>query len=202
MSYKSSSRMQRSHQTGFTLVEVMVVVVLMTLMAVLLLPNINLGDKNKNESFAVKIEILFAALSEESIFSGELLALKITDDHLQPLRFESYEEGFKPYSQATGSIKPLPVPATLTLRWRAQEELQREDFIADDQVLRDWQESDQAQGTTTTFGEEKITPDVFFYPSGEASAGVLFFYSAQNITKTEFELALSPLGRASLELIE
>lgn len=186
----------RGPQTGFTLVEVLVVVVLMALMAALLLPNISVGDKSKHEQFAQNAHVLFAALAEESVFSGELLALQITEESLRPLRFASYEEGFTPYQQSTGSIKPLPLPSGVSLRWQAQGELASDEQSADAGALEQWQTSSGATVQAHTFGAQAVAPDVFFYPSGETSPGELRIYADAAVPQA---LTLSMLGQASLE---
>lgn len=178
------------------------VVVLMALMAALLLPNISIGDKSKQEQFALNAQILFAALAEESVFSGELLALRITEESLAPLRFSSYEEGFTPYEQSTGSIRPLPYPNGVSVRWEAEEALASDEESADAAALQQWQESDGAVVKTRRFGEQGVTPDLFFYPSGETSPGELRIYTDERVDSLQFLLTLSMLGSAKLELHE
>lgn len=187
---------RRGPQTGFTLVEVLVVVVLMALMAALLLPNISVGDKSKQQQFAQNAHILFAALAEESVFSGELLALEITAESLTPLRFVSYDDGFKPYQQSTGSIKPLPLPDVTSLRWQAEDELLSAEESADAGTLQQWQASSRAIVGSHTFAERAVAPDVFFYPSGETSPGELRIYTDSG---AQMVLSLSMLGQTKLE---
>lgn len=182
---------------GFTLVEVLLVVTLFALMAAFLVPNISVSEQSKTEAFAAHVEVLFGEMSEYSVYSGELLALRITDTHLTPLRFGSYEEGFMPYTADTGSIKPLSIPASVSLRWEDQE--QDSSHQADPEALTRWQESDATITHSKEFGRKEVAPDIFFYPSGEASAGALVLYPEEFSASFSHRILLNPLGRPSLE---
>jgi|SRR5690625_865539 len=182
---------------GFTLVEVLLVVTLFALMAAFLVPNLSVSEQSKTDTFATHVEILFGEMSEYSVYSGELLALRITDTQLIPLRFASYEDGFQPYSADTGSIKPLALPAQLSVRWE-DEDIDASQQ-ADPDALTRWQESDDTITSSKEFGRKEVVPEVFFYPSGEASAGTLILYSDDVNTSVSHKITLNPLGRPSLE---
>lgn len=186
----------QSHQ-GFTLVEVLLVVTLFALMAAFLVPNLSIGERSKADTFVARVEVLLAEMSEYSVYSGELMALRITDTHLTPMRFASYEEGFIPYTATTGGIKPLTAPAHIGLRWQSED---AEDLnLADPEALQKWQESDVSKVQSIEFGKKEISPEVFFYPSGEASAGALLLYQTETSTQTTHRILLNALGRPTLE---
>lgn len=193
------ARHQRSriNSQGFTLVEVLLVVTLFALMAAFLVPNLSVSEQSKTDTFATHVEILLGEMAEYSVYSGELLALRITDTQLIPLRFASYEEGFQPYSADIGSIKPLGLPAQLGLRW--EDEDMDASQQADPDALAQWQESDATRTSSKEFGRKEVAPDIFFYPSGETSAGTLIFYSDDFNASVSHKVSLNPLGRPSLE---
>lgn len=186
----------RPHQ-GFTLVEVLLVVTLFALMAAFLVPSLSVGERSKTDTFSARVEVLLAEMSEYSVYSGELMALRITETHLTPMRFVSYDEGFIPYTATTGGIKPLAAPAHISLRWQSEEAEAVNQ--ADPEALQQWQESDASKVQSTEFGKKEISPEVFFYPSGEASAGALLLYQNDTSTQAAHRILLNALGRPALE---
>src|SRR5690625_8015323 len=104
-------------------------------------------------------------MSEYSVYSGELLALRITDTQLIPLRFASYEDGFQPYSADTGSIKPLALLSQLSVRW--EDEDNDASHHADPDALTRWQESDDTITSSKEIDSNEVVPDHDYYASVE-----------------------------------
>lgn len=188
---------RQPQQQGFTLVEVLLVVTLFALMAAFLVPNLSVTEQSKTDTFAARLQVLLGEMSEYSVYSGELMALRITDAQLVPLRFGSYEEGFEPYTADHGSIKPLSIPEHVGLGWQS-DEVQAQN-MADPEALQQWQDSDATLVQSKEFGRKEVAPEVFFYPSGEASAGTFSIYADEFNTQASHRLTLNLLGRVSAE---
>src|SRR5699024_3301507 len=73
------------------------------------------------------------------------------------------DDGFKPYQQSTGSIKPLPLPDATSLRWQAEDELLSAEESADAGTLQQWQASSRAIVGSHACAERAVAPDVLFY---------------------------------------
>lgn len=177
--------------------EVLLVVALFALLAAFLVPSLIATEQTKAETFMAHLQTLLEDLSEYSVYSGELMALRINEATVEPMRFESYDEGFVAFSATHGSIKPLTLPPKMELQWQAEDAEQ--DQLADPQALEKWQQSDAAQPKSKEFGRREVAPELFFYPSGEASPGVLRLYT-QGAPHTEvFALTVDTVGRLRVE---
>lgn len=178
----------RSRQSGFTLLEVLVVVVLMVLVSTLLISAALRGSNTDPAATAAeRFTGTVTLMSENSLFRGELLALRLTDSGWQPLAFHVGESEFVPL------VKPLSetkLESDVRLEWRVEQEKRSEDNaqIADigaslisDEVIA---------------GEKQTVPQVFFFPSGEVTPITVWFEHIG--TDISHELMIDPLGRVTL----
>jgi len=79
-------RLRPVDQAGFTLLEIMVVVMLMGLLTAVLVSQGNwTSDDRQLEEEAARLEDTLALLNERSLFSGQLLALRLQTTGWTPL---------------------------------------------------------------------------------------------------------------------
>ena len=150
----------RRLQAGFTLLEVLVVVTLMVVISTLMVTAaLRGGAQDPAGQAAAQFTDVITLMTENSLFRGELLALRMQNAGWEPLRFDV----------TTGEFVPLAAPLVATelvegvgLEWLLEEarDPDRPDIaVAGAALLTDEMDAD----------EKPEPPQVFFFPSGEVS---------------------------------
>lgn len=173
----------RGHrQGGFTLLEILVVVAIIAMLAlvVLVVPTWS-DDSRRLDDTAGKLSDTLIALNEDSLFSGKLLALRLTHSGWTPLQFDVARRRFVPAGD--DSLQPFTLPPGLRLNWTSNQP--EEQMGSGDQsvtpTLKQAAKSLIAQdpfggqgdggGSTGSDngGPSQSLPQVYFFPSGETS---------------------------------
>ena len=190
-------------QAGFTLLEIMVVVMLMGLLTAVLVSQGNwTSDDRQLEEEAARLEDTLALLNERSLFSGQLLALRLETTGWTPLSYDRIEGEFLPVEDT--ALKAHRLPPSLELVWELDdlgdeqaslsdvaEELVKDDVMSGaGKALLDDEESDESEQDEDDF------PQVFFFPSGEVSPLTLTLRAYDDVEAVQ-RLRVSALGRFS-----
>ncbi|MBL4570451.1 MAG: type II secretion system minor pseudopilin GspH [Alcanivorax sp.] len=190
-------------QAGFTLLEIMVVVMLMGLLTAVLVSQGNwTSDDRQLEEEAARLEDTLALLNERSLFSGQLLALRLETTGWTPLSYDRVEGEFLPVEDT--ALKAHRLPPSLELVWELDdlgdeqaslsevaEELVKDDVMSGaGKALLDDEESDESEQDEDDF------PQVFFFPSGEVSPLTLTLRAYDDVEAVQ-RLRVSALGRFS-----
>jgi len=183
----SASASKRATHTGFTLLEVLVVVTLLALFASLVLPL--MGQRGGSDDIVVqanKLRSTLSLLSENSVFRGELLAVSLTDAGYTPKRFELDSSTFV---EITGdqSLAPVTFADGLVLEWALQEGEQQ---ISLAETMQPLVAEGESQGEEE---EEDGVPQLFFFPSGETTPIRLTLRDINSDRQESFRL--DPVGR-------
>lgn len=187
-------------QSGFTLLEILVVVglVAMLSLAVLVVP-VWVDDQRQLDSETASLADTLTMLNEQSLFSGRLMALRVTERGWTPLTYDVGERAFVP-AQGNG-LQANRLPESLELTWQyddlpdddqeervslqdAAKQLVSEDpFGGDDQgLLGDDRDRDQREGgRDDEEDDEEPLPQVFFFPSGETTPITFTVRSRQDL---------------------
>ncbi|MED5431706.1 MAG: type II secretion system minor pseudopilin GspH [Pseudomonadota bacterium] len=193
-----------SSESGFTLLEITVVVMLMGLLTAVLVSQGNwTSDDRQLEQETARLEDTFALLNERSLFSGQLLALRLEADGWTPLSYDRVEGDFLPLDDT--ALKPRKLPPSLELVW------QLDDLEADQSSLSDVAETLVEQDVMADAGgdllaedveeeaderDSKAFPQVFFFPSGEVSPLTVTLRAYDDVD-AEQRLQVSALGQIS-----
>jgi general secretion pathway protein H len=201
------------HQGGFTLLEILVVVglVAMLSLAVLVVP-VWVDDQRQLDSESASLADTLTMLNEQSLFSGRLMALRVTEQGWTPLTYDVGERAFVP-AQGNG-LQANRLPESLELTWQyddlpddnqeervslqdAAKQLVSDDpfggddqgLLSDDRDPRAGERSDQEEED-----EEDPLPQVFFFPSGETTPITFTVRSRQDLD-LETRRQMSALGK-------
>ncbi|MDF1724545.1 MAG: type II secretion system minor pseudopilin GspH [Alcanivorax sp.] len=196
-------RLRPVDQAGFTLLEIMVVVMLMGLLTAVLVSQGNwTSDDRQLEEEAARLEDTLALLNERSLFSGQLLALRLQTTGWTPLAYDRIEGDFLPVDDT--ALKAHRLPPSLELVWELDdlgedqarlsdvaETLVQDDVMAGTgEGLLDGEEGDESDQ------DDEVFPQVFFFPSGEVSPLTLTLRAYDNV-EAEQRLRVSALGQFS-----
>lgn len=199
----SSMRIRPVDQAGFTLLEIMVVVMLMGLLTAVLVSQGNwTSDDRQLEEEAARLEDTLALLNERSLFSGQLLALRLQTTGWTPLAYDRMEGDFLPVDDT--ALKAHRLPPSLELVWELDdlgedqarlsdvaETLVQDDVMAGTgEGLLDGEEGDESDQ------DDEVFPQVFFFPSGEVSPLTLTLRAYDDV-EAEQRLRVSALGQFS-----
>ena len=204
----------RAHrQSGFTLLEILVVVglVAMLSLAVLVVP-VWVDDQRQLDSESASLADTLIMLNEQSLFSGRLMALRVTERGWTPLTYDVGERAFVP-AQGNG-LQANRLPESLELTWQyddlpddedeervslqdAAKQLVSDDpFGGDEQGLlgddRDRDEREDGRGDEEE--DEEPLPQVFFFPSGETTPITFTVRSRQDLD-LEARRRMTALGK-------
>ena len=195
-------KMQRT-QSGFTLLEIMVVVMLMGLLTAVLVSQGNWTSQARQlEEEAARLEDTLALLNERSLFSGQLLALRLQTTGWTPLAYDRIEGDFLPVDDT--ALKAHRLPPSLELAWELDdlgedqarlsdvaETLVQDDVMAGTgEGLLDGEEGDESDQ------DDEVFPQVFFFPSGEVSPLTVTLRAYDDV-EAEQRLRVSALGQFS-----
>ncbi|EKF73592.1 general secretion pathway protein H [Alcanivorax hongdengensis A-11-3] len=203
-----------ARQRGFTLLEIMVVVSLIALLSLVVVTQTTwVDDDHQLDDESARLKDAISLLNERSLFSGQLLALRLQDNGWTPLAYDLVKQQFVPVT-ITG-LQARQLPPSLELVWQL-DDLQDDDNpdpvslkdVADTLVKKRRQngmdtlqnpddDGDDGAGQGSEDKEEdKPFPQVFFFPSGETSPVTLTLRSRDDID-AEQRIKLSALGHIS-----
>jgi general secretion pathway protein H len=200
-------------QSGFTLLEILVVVglVAMLSLAVLVVP-VWVDDQRQLDSESASLADTLTMLNEQSLFSGRLMALRVTERGWTPLTYDVGERAFVP-AQGNG-LQANRLPESLELTWQyddlpddedeervslqdAAKQLVSDDpFGGDDQgLLGDDRDRDEPEnGRDEEEEDQEPLPQVFFFPSGETTPITFTVRSRQDLD-LEARRQMTALGK-------
>ncbi|PHR68005.1 type II secretion system minor pseudopilin GspH [Alcanivorax sp.] len=207
-------RLPRTLQSGFTLLEIMVVVGLIALLSAVVVSQGNwASDDRQLEQESARLKDTLSLLNERSLFSGQLLALRLRHDGWEPLAYDIAAADFLPIEDT--ALKPRQIPPALELVWQldelADEEQASLSQVAETLVKKDTS-LDLGEDTVGEGGEaearqrdsnnesgeegedEKAFPQIFFFPSGEVSPVTLAMQSQDDLDQVQ-RWQISALGQ-------
>lgn len=150
------------HQQGFTLLEILIVVVLMAgISTLMVVAALRVGDSDPVAATQGELQDVITMLTERSLFTGEVLALRFSPQGWEPLRFDVTAADFLPLP---APFRPVTLPDGLTLDWQLEQH-------------RDRSHLDIASVAANLLERESVMlekdkpepPQMFFFPSGEVS---------------------------------
>ena len=200
-------------QSGFTLLEILVVVglVAMLSLAVLVVP-VWVDDQRQLDSESASLADTLTMLNEQSLFSGRLMALRVTERGWTPLTYDVGERAFVP-AQGNG-LQANRLPESLELTWQYddlpddddEERVSLQDaakqLVSDDPFGGDGQgllgeernRDEPEDGRDDEEEDEEPLPQVFFFPSGETTPITFTVRSRQDLD-LEARRQMSALGK-------
>jgi len=208
-------RLPRTQQFGFTLLEIMVVVGLIALLSAVVISQGNwTSDDRQLEQESARLKDTLALLNERSLFSGQLLALRLRHDGWEPLAYDITAADFLPIEDT--ALKPRQISPALELVWQlnelADEEQASLSQVAESLVKQDTsldlgegvlaEEDDERAASQRQENrraedeQEKVFPQVFFFPSGEVSPVTLSMQSRDDLEAVQ-RWQVSALGQIS-----
>lgn len=153
-----------NHQAGFTMIEILVVLVVVGLLASLAI--VNLGGGNERRELNSKIRELYVLMqtaSEQAILNNEELGLQIDEQGYRFLVFDEQEQTWRSESERLFRGRDFPQWMSVTLF--SEGDLPR-------LASRD-EDDDEDDGN-------RLRPDVVFYSSGETTPFELEFLATQS----------------------
>lgn len=150
---------QASSQAGFTLLEVLVVVFLMVAIStVVVVAALRGGGQDESSRTLAELSDTMVLMTEQSLFRGDLLAMRFSDSGWEPLRFDITEAEFVPLA---APLEAVSLPENLRLEWQHEQSDDQGPSIADTAEL--------LMAEDISPDEKPKPPQMFFFPSGEAS---------------------------------
>ena len=197
-------------QAGFTLLEILVVVMLVGLLTAVIATQ---GYWTSNDSYldqeSARLQDTIALLNERSLFSGQLMALRLKGTGWEPLVYDRVEARFLPVDDT--SLAPRSLPPSLEMEW--QLDTLEDDQVSLKQVARSLVEEERMMDTSTLADEDEEReedrgaeqsaeqgddeddfPQVFFFPSGEVTPVTLSVRVIEDLDQ-EQRLQVTALGR-------
>ena len=102
-------RLPRTLQSGFTLLEIMVVVGLIALLSAVVVSQGNwTSDDRQLEQESARLKDTLSLLNERSLFSGQLLALRLRHDGWEPRAYDIAAADFMPIEDHARQPRPIP----------------------------------------------------------------------------------------------
>lgn len=147
-------------QAGFTLLEILVVVFLMVAIStVVAVATLRGGGQDDAAEALAELSDTVVLMTEQSLFRGDLLAMRFTDTGWQPLRFDVTEAEFLPLP---APLEAVTLPDNVRLEWRLEQ-----DGANQGPSIAEAAEALMADDISPD--EKPKPPQMFFFPSGEAS---------------------------------
>src|SRR5690606_22594610 len=147
---------------------------------------------------AVRLQELLAAVGEQSVFSGELLGIRLTEDRIEPMRFDPEQQKFVPFGgDSRAGLSTWERGEGLRLSWdleKIEQNTGSSPFTAGLGLV----EAAEARLTAGEKDDDKDNrPQLFFFPSGEATPAH-FKLELIGSDRMPGELELDALSRATL----
>ena len=185
----SASATDARRQSGFTLLEVLVVVTLLALLASLVVPMMGRDTQTDDIDFqAIQLRDRLQQLAENSLFRGEVMAMHLSLTGFTPLRYVVEEQAFVPITD-NPFFAEQSLPQDYLLEWTLDTASDRDGRSLAD-VTKEMLLEEDADDDEETF------PQLFFFPSGEATAVSLLLRNSES--GEERRLEMDPLGRVTI----
>ena len=186
----SASATDARRQSGFTLLEVLVVVTLLALLASLVVPMMGRDTQTDDIDFqAIQLRDRLQQLAENSLFRGEVMAMHLSLTGFTPLRYVVEEQVFAPITD-NPFFAEQSLPQDYLLEWTLDTASDRDGRSLAD-VTKEMLLEEDADDDEETF------PQLFFLPSGEATAVSLLLRNSES--GEERRLEMGPLGRVTID---
>lgn len=166
---------------GFSLLELLVVVVLMGMLMMVMVPRLIRDDTGRQlEQESRRIGDIASQLTEQALFRGDLLALRLEAEAIEPLRYDWQEKAFVAFE--SGPLQRHGLPDGMALEWDAAPRV-------DDGQPSLAEAAEVVLADEDVPGEEpEALPQVFFFPSGEVSPITIRLYAPESDMEQEFSI--------------
>ncbi|MDF1780390.1 MAG: type II secretion system minor pseudopilin GspH [Alcanivoracaceae bacterium] len=173
---------------GFTLLEVLVVVTLLALLASMVVPMMGRNTETEDLDFQAKhLKDVIQQLAENSMFRGELMALRLDDTRYQPQRYNIDDQVFEPIV-GNDLFTEFELPTNYLLEWTLTEQ--------DDPGQSSLNQVAANLVTTQNNVDKDDLPQLYFFPSGEATPVTLILRDGEK--GDEVKLELDAVGRVDI----
>lgn len=184
----STSAINSRRSLGFTLLEVLVVVTLLALLASMVVPMMGRNTDTEDLDFQAKhLKDVIQQLAENSMFRGELMALRLDENRYQPQRYNVDEQVFEPIA-GNELFAEFELPANYLLEWTLAEQ--------DDPGQSSLNQVAANLVATENNVDKDDLPQLYFFPSGEATPVTLILRDAEK--SDELKLELDAVGRVEI----
>ena len=179
-------------QAGFTLLEILVVVFLMVAIStVVVVAALRGGGQDDAGRARAELSDTLVLMTEQSLFRGDLLAMRFTDTGWEPLRFDVTEAEFLPLP---APLKAVTLPDNVRLEWRLEQS-------RDDRGPGIAEAAEALMADDISPDEKPKPPQMFFFPSGEASPVAVWLIDDESGTR--HQLTVDALGVVEMvEMVE
>ncbi len=178
---------------GFSLLEIMVVAALIALVAAVAVPTLMRNPGDGLEEQSERVSALLQQLSEQSLFLGEMLAVRLESGAVRPLRF-AHEEGEFVAMEGAGELGALDLSGDIRLEWRLEDSEDRQGVNLREAVSSRMMGDEAESGGQDDGEDDSAPPQVFFFPSGEATP-ITLWLRREGAAGEGKQLRLNSLGR-------
>jgi general secretion pathway protein H len=176
-----------TNQAGFTLLEILVVVFLMVAIStVVVVAALRGGGQDASAKALAELSDTVVLMTEQSLFRGDLLAMRFTDTGWEPLRFDVTEAGFLPLP---APLQAVTLPDNIRLEWQLEQD-------EDDRGPTIAEAAEALTAEDISPDEKPKPPQMFFFPSGEASPVTIRLIDED--TDVRRQLTVDALGVVSI----
>jgi general secretion pathway protein H len=109
-------KLMQSKTAGFTLVEVLIVIVIISIVASITMLSIHFNHNKQIESLAQNIAGLITLAEEEAMLRPCVLGLAFTTDHYQLYSYDENNHHWQPLSSHIFNAQPIPKDTQITLK--------------------------------------------------------------------------------------
>lgn len=155
----------RARQTGFTMIEIMVVLVVVGLLASLAIVNLGGGREQREMTSKIReLYVLMQTASEQAILNNEELGLVIDERGYRFVVYDELEREWESESERLFQGREFPEWMSVTL-------------FTEDDIPRLASGNDEDEDEDD---ERRLEPDLMFYSSGETTAFELEFLAVHS----------------------
>ena len=192
----SASATRQRNNSGFTLLEVLVVVTLLALFASLVLPMVSQRDSVDGvEHASERLASSLSLLSENSVFRGHVLAMSLRPDGYTPMQYDIASNTFVTLVDDK-SFDRVDFDQNLIFEWQLDERADGDVSLEEAmEGVVSAQSNAPTQSSQDDDQEELPLPQLFFFPSGESTPVLLVLRDTD--TGEERKLQLDIVGRVS-----
>lgn len=185
-------------ERGFTLLEVLAVAALLGLFIAVLVPNLFVGSERDLDQGVERMRDLLSAVGEHSVFSGELMGVRLDEEQVTPMRFDPVEQHFVPFGGASRSgLGTWRFSEGLRLNWDLENPEEGDGPEGQPGFgLAEVAESRLVAGEDDEDRDQR--PQLFFFPSGEATPASLYLELVGS-ERLPVRMRLSALSRVTVE---